>query len=324
VRVAVVIVSKDDPRIHECLEAVFNQDYPDPFEVVLVDNASKEDHFLSIRRRWSSKPGFRLLQIAGNFSGAWNQGAFGTNADVVARVDGDTIPQPNWLARLVEPLRRRPEIAWTAGAVVGPTPLRSLTQRYFHHRTLGYQGRLKGTHLPTDAVASWNVAYRLSALREVGGYDPWQRSSIDWDLHKRLSRADKKGVFVEDAVLVHDHPTRLRDFYRKEAWYRTGHYQMLLKYGLLAVGSTFILPLGYLGLLGLYTAGFLVHMQLLLVALVLTLALFVRQWAVAIMEKDEVWWIRPAFRFVEAVAATHGLLRGFFRFGVRRRPIPGA
>jgi GT2 family glycosyltransferase len=321
VRVAIVIVSKDDPRIDACLESVYAQEAPWPFHVVLVDNDSRPEHREHLRRRWGTRGDFQLLHAPGNFSAAWNQGALPADADVVARLDSDTVAHPGWLARLCRPIVDRADISWSAGPVVGPDPLRSVTQRYFHHRTLGYQRRLQGDTLPTDAVPSWNVAYRRRALIEVGGYDPWQRSSIDWDLHKRLARKGHKGVFVPDAVLTHDHPARLRDFYRKEAWYRTGQYQMMLKYGVGAMLGAITLPAAYLVLVAIALLG-LWDVRAALVAIALFVLLVLKQWLGAATERDPLWILRPAFRIVEAVAAIHGLVRGVIRFGVAHRAIP--
>ena len=60
------------------------------------------------------------------------------------------------------------------------------------------------------------------------------------------------------------------------------------------------------------------------VAAVLFFFLVLKQWLTARMEKDAVWWSRPFYRIVEASAALHGLLRGLLRFGLKRRPVPGA
>lgn len=318
-----VIVARNDPRIHGCLKSVYDQRPPFGFDVVVVDNDSTPSMRREVEARWSGHPNFRLMHAPGNFSAAWNRGAFSTSADVVVRLDSDTVAHPGWLERLVAPLRERPGVTWTAGPVVGPEPPRSLTQRYFHHRTLGYQERLRGDVLPTDAVPSWNVAYRRDALDAVGGYDPWQRSSIDWDLHKRLKLRGHAGVFVADAVLTHDHPARLSEFYRKEAWYRTGQYQMMLKYGPRAVASSLALPAAYLGLGALALAGWWDVRMAEAAALLAGLLVF-KQWLGARLERDRVWWARPFYRLVEALAAIHGLARGFVRFGVRRRPTPGA
>ncbi|MBI2078970.1 MAG: glycosyltransferase [Euryarchaeota archaeon] len=322
-RVAVVIVTRDDRRLDACLESVYAQAPPFPFDVVVVDNASRPEFHDAMRRKWAPKGNFTTRVVPGNFSAAWNEGAFACGADVLARLDSDTVAHAGWLERLVAPILFDASIAWTAGSVVGPTPLRSLTQRYFHHRTRGYEERLRGERLPTSAVPSWNVAYRRDALLDVGGYDPWQKSSIDWDLHKRLFDRGHEGRYVPDATVTHDHPARLRDFYRKEAWYRTGQYQMMLKYGPGAIRESLALPGAYLFLAAVALLG-LVDTRLAYVAGVGLFFLVLKQWLTARMEKDAVWWSRPFYRVVEAAAALHGLLRGLVRFGVRRRAVPGA
>jgi len=176
--------------------------------------------------------------------------------------------------------------------------------------------------LPTDAVPSWNVAYRREAFEAVGGYDERQEGSIDWDLHKRLGHRGYTGSFVPDAVVTHEHPARLRDFYRNETLDRTGHYQMMVKHGPIETWDVVSLPGVYLVLLAAALWG-LRDPTIGYVAALLFGLLVLKQWLSATMEQDQTWPLRPFFRLVEAVAAIHGLVRGFFRYGFRRRAREG-
>src|SRR5207247_187714 len=145
---------------------------------------------------------------------------------VLVRSDADAVPLPGWLTALATPILDG-QADWTAGPVGGASPHGSLVERYYHHRTEAYSRRLAQDADLRDAVPSWNVAYSRAILEAAGWYDPWQASSVDWDLHKRLKRFGGHGQFIPRARALHHHPTPLTEFARKEGWYRTGQYQMV-------------------------------------------------------------------------------------------------
>ena len=243
-------------------------------------------------------------------------GGHSTDAAILARIDADAIPLDGWLENLVGPLREG--IAdWTAGAVGGANIEAGVVAHYYHERTEAYNRRLARDPSLRDAVPSWNVAYRRTALQTAGWYDPWQASSVDWDLHKRLGRGGFRGQFVPDARVVHHHPTTFREFARKEAWYRTGQYQMALKYGLREMAGAFALGLAY-GLVLLLALASLVWRSFAWAAVLLLVILVAKHWIEGIRESDPLWYYRGLFRPIEGFASLYGLLRGLVRYGIRR------
>ena len=314
--VSVVITVKDDPRVITCIERVLGQTASFSFDVVVVDNGSRGETPRLLRDQFGSDARVRLLASGGNLSESWNLGGHSTDAAILARIDADAIPLEGWLENLVGPLREG--IAdWTAGAVGGANIEAGVVAHYYHERTEAYNRRLARDPSLRDAVPSWNVAYRRTALQTAGWYDPWQASSVDWDLHKRLGRGGFRGQFVPDARVVHHHPTTFREFARKEAWYRTGQYQMALKYGLREMAGAFALGLAY-GLVLLLALASLVWRSFAWAAVLLLVILVTKHWIEGIRESDPLWYYRGLFRPIEGFASLYGLLRGLVRYGIRR------
>ena len=313
--VAVVITVRNDPRVVECVDAVLAQETSFPFDVVVVDNDSTDGTARILEERYRGQPRVRLVSSKGHLSQAWNEAARAADASILARIDADARPTTGWLAALVGPILSG-AADWTAGPVGGVDPHASLVARYFHERTEAYSRRLARDPVLRDAVPSWNVAYRRSSLEAAGWYDAWQASSVDWDLHKRLVRTGSRGLFVPDARCVHHHPTTLREFARKEAWYRTGQYQMALKYGVREMAEAFILPTAYALLLVLLVAS-VVWRPLLWLALGLWVVLVAKHWIDGIRDADPMWPYRALFRPVEGFAGLYGLIRGLVRYGIR-------
>lgn len=314
--VSVVITVKDDPRIVASVDGVLSQTTSFPFHVVVIDNGSAGETPRLLRDRFESDSRVKLLSSGGNLSEAWNRAARSTPSSILVRIDADAVPLPGWLEALVLPIMDA-SADWTAGPVSGVNPDASVVARYYHERTEAYARRLAREPRLRDAVPSWNVAYRRSALETAGWYDPWQASSVDWDLHKRLLRTGARGQFVPQARVVHHHPTTLREFARKEAWYRTGQYQMALKYGALEMANGLALPIAYLLVLILVVAAF-AWAPFLWIASVLVVLLITKHWIEGIRESDPLWYYRALFRPIEGFAGLYGLLRGLVRYGVRR------
>ena len=94
----VVICTRDRPtELNRCLEAVTRLDYP-RFDVLVVDNAPGEARARDVARRWDA--GYLVEPVPG-LSRARNHGARASQTEVVAYLDDDGIPEPDWLSRLV-------------------------------------------------------------------------------------------------------------------------------------------------------------------------------------------------------------------------------
>ena len=315
--VSVVVTVKNDPRVIECAEQVLAQRTSFRFDLVVVDNGSTDETAPRLSIRFDGDRRVTLLSSGGNLSESWNHGAKAASGRVLVRIDADAIPLPGWLEALAAPLLLG-EADWTAGPVGGVSPKSSLVARYYHERTEAYSRRLERDPELRDAVPSWNVAYRRDTLEAGGWYDPWQASSVDWDLHKRLKLTGSRGKFVSAARVIHHHPETFSEFAKKEAWYRTGQYQMALKYGVRVMSVAFLLPLGY-GLLIVFAVFSFVWRPLAWLTLLLFLGLITKHWFEGIREGDPLWAYRALFRPIEGLAGLYGLLRGVARYGVRRR-----
>lgn len=319
--VSVVITVKDDLRVLDCIDAILAQKASFTYNVVVVDNGSTDETPDRLAKAYGDRDDVELLATPGNLSKAWNEAARSSEASVLVRIDADAEPLEGWLSAIAEPLLAG-DADWTAGPVEG-VHAEGLVARYFHHRTEAYCRRMEAEDELRDAVPSWNVAYRREALAAAGWYDPWQASSVDWDLHKRLARTGARGVYVPEARARHHHPETVRAFARKEAWYKTGQYQMGLKYGFGAVTSAFVLPGAYLVALGILGMGLFVPV-LGLAGVGLLVLMGIVHAVGGLREEDPVWYLRPLFRPIEALAGLYGLARGLLTYGLRSRPIPGS
>jgi GT2 family glycosyltransferase len=176
--------------LRRCLEALLAQRYQGAFEVLVCDDGS-QDGTEEMMRQWSQdEPRLCYLrQPQRGPAAARNLGIRQARAPLVLMTDDDTVPDPDWLARLVAAFHD-PGVVAAEGRV---TPGRSL--RADETAPLNEHG---GVYL------TCNLACRRDALLEAGGFDerfPFAAYE-DCDLAARL-RCRGDIAWVPEAVVVH-------------------------------------------------------------------------------------------------------------------------
>jgi glycosyltransferase involved in cell wall biosynthesis len=204
--VSVVVPAKDAAAtVVDQLEALAAQTYPDPWEIVVVDNGS-QDGTAEVVRAWSSRCADRLpcrLVEAPDGVGAGfarNRGVRLAAGDLVAFCDADDRVTPTWLDGLVA-------AALDADAVVGVSSFAALNPPWLAagrvspaRRGQPDQAALRPLFgVVTDGN---NLAVWRDALEAVGGFDESYRGgSEDKDLGYRLHGAGWRVVSTPDAVV---------------------------------------------------------------------------------------------------------------------------
>lgn len=131
-RIAVVIPCRDDAGYLEaCLAALAAQTHPADV-VIVVDNDSR-DASASVARR------FGAVVVHEPMVGIWPAAARGYDeslerADIIARLDADSRPHPDWIARLVRAFVADPSLGVLTGGAefYGGTPLQNyLGERWY-------------------------------------------------------------------------------------------------------------------------------------------------------------------------------------------------
>lgn len=188
-RIAVVIPCRDDAGyLDACLAALAQQTHPAD-RVIVVDNAST-DASADVARRHGA------VVIAEPAVGIWPAAARGydeamADADIIARLDADSRPHPDWIARLVRAFVSDPTLGVLTGGAefYGGTPL----QNY-----LGERWYVGGGHywikkwLGIPLVFGSNFAMRTPVWERVRGQVDRDDARIhdDLDLTIRLRASD--------------------------------------------------------------------------------------------------------------------------------------
>jgi GT2 family glycosyltransferase len=215
-RVSVAIVSWNGrEHLETCLAALHDQHDPGvPWEVLLLDNGSRDGTAAWVR---THHPEVRLLESSFNtgFCAANNRLVHAATGDVVAFLNNDTRPRPEWLAALVDALAAAPaDVAAVSGMIVDWSGARL----DFAEGLMTFDGHAlqRGFHRPLHAVAvpragdallfacAGNMLVRRSSFLAAGGFDDAYFAYYeDVDLGWRLWSGGERVTFAPDALVHH-------------------------------------------------------------------------------------------------------------------------
>jgi glycosyltransferase involved in cell wall biosynthesis len=214
--ISVVVCTRDRADVLEgCLAALAAQNYPD-FEVIVVDNASKDDTTREVASRFP----FRYVQEARpGLDWARNRGLAEALSSIVAYTDDDARPDPEWLTGLAKGFASDVDVV--TGLVV-PAELETIPQYLFEDAYGGMgkgfqpvlhscRGRKRVTFTPNQYGTGCNMAFRKDALQRIGGFDPALDVGTptggggDIDAFQRVLETGGALLYRPDAVVRHIH-----------------------------------------------------------------------------------------------------------------------
>jgi GT2 family glycosyltransferase len=196
--------------LEECLTALETQTYK-ATEILVVDNGSSD----SSREILTRHPRIRTIFNNGNrgFGPANNQALLESKGEIIAFVNNDTVLDPDWLARIIEPLASNSGVGMCAGK----------TLSYFHRNIIdntGHllywdgvnrgRGRMQKDEGQFDSIRSalfpsgCACVFRAETLRQIGYFDEdFYLYGDDTELGLRGRLAGWDCAFVPAAVAYH-------------------------------------------------------------------------------------------------------------------------
>jgi GT2 family glycosyltransferase len=218
--VSVAVVSWNG-RAHlaRCLEALAAQTDPGvPWEVLVLDNGSTDGTADWLGR---AHPRVRLVRSPVNlgFCAGNNRLIAEATGDAVALLNNDTLPEPGWLAALVDSLAAAPaDVAAVSGRIVDwPGERLDFARGVMtfdgHAFQPGFRRRLDSPGaeglVPADGselffACGGNMLVRRASYLAAGGFDPDYFAYLeDVDLGWRLWAGGERVLFARDAVVHH-------------------------------------------------------------------------------------------------------------------------
>src|SRR5438105_4285255 len=231
-RVSVVVCTfNGEKTLRACLDGVMELDYPD-FEVIVVNDGST-DTTLAIAAEYQ----VRVISMENcGLSVARNVGMQAATGEIVAYLDDDARPDPDWLRYLAAAFERA-DYAGVGGPNVPPSAS-SVVANCFADAP-GTPTHVLISDRDAEHIPGCNMAFRKRALEDVGGFDSQFRiAGDDVDICWRLLEVGHALGFSPAAVVWHRPRRSIRAYWRQQRnygraeamlehkWpdkYRTGH-----------------------------------------------------------------------------------------------------
>ncbi len=199
--------------LHECLQGASKLRYPN-YEVVVVSDGSTDESPAIAR----SFDGVRLIETENRgLSSARNTAAAAASGEIVAYIDDDAIPDPDWLAHVAASFESE-EVVAVGGPNVPPPQANRVAQAVANapggptHVLIGDR---EAEHIP-----GCNMAIRKRALEQIGGFDAQFRAAgDDVDVCWRLLEAGGRIAFNPGAAVCHHRRGTVRGYLRQQRAY---------------------------------------------------------------------------------------------------------
>jgi glycosyltransferase involved in cell wall biosynthesis len=176
------------------LAALARQDYADTWEIIVVDNESRDDS-MAVVDEWRERLPIRVVQATGvaECGYAKNVGAVAAAGELLAFCDADDEVRPDWLRVLVAALRRSPLVAGIFDhAKLNPPGVAAVYDK-------GDYRTPRWGFLPSGTGA--NLGLRRSLFEQLGGFRVGYPEGDDTALCWRAQLAGYELVFEPGAVV---------------------------------------------------------------------------------------------------------------------------
>ena len=200
--IAVVVPMRDARKWLPSLLAALVREWDTSFELVVVDDGSRDGSAELLQRLCRHWPKHRWQLIDGGgrgVSASRNQGVKAAKSDYIAFLDADDRPLPGRLTLPLQVLQAHPELSHVHGGW-----WRCDSKGHKQHAVRPWQegaGFSWQTFMEHKAVLPSAWTLRREAFLAVGGFDEQLRHSEDVDLGIRLAAADHQGRWIEQELV---------------------------------------------------------------------------------------------------------------------------
>jgi glycosyltransferase involved in cell wall biosynthesis len=203
-------------------------------EIVVSDDGSEPDRAQSARdsmtRTGSRSIEYLRSEVNTGVGPARNRGIAHSRGEVIAFLDDDLVPAPDYLRQTLAVHREHPEVPVIAGNLL---PLRDdVYSRFWFYRYAAVFNR-EGELYPVPMLSGGHCSFKRDFIdREMGPelFDTELRTQEDYDLYLRL-RGRGVEIRKSDRILAYNDCRRsLPAFVRQHVGYRKGGAELLRKH----------------------------------------------------------------------------------------------
>jgi GT2 family glycosyltransferase len=211
--VSVIVCTYNGKRtIRDCLEGIRKIDYPN-FEVIVVNDGSTDGS-----ETVAEEYGFRVISIPnGGLSNARNVGMRAAKGEIVAYIDDDAVPDPQWLTYLAATLLSTDHVG-VGGPNIPPADDGPVAECVAN--SPGGPVHVLLTDREAEHIPGCNMAFRKAALMAIDGFDAQFRiAGDDVDLCWRLLKRGWTLGFNPAAMVWHHRRNSVKAYWKQQMNY---------------------------------------------------------------------------------------------------------
>jgi cellulose synthase/poly-beta-1,6-N-acetylglucosamine synthase-like glycosyltransferase len=215
--ISIIITNLNDDRIFNLINTL---QHLRCFEIIVADGGSSKDH--QLRLHDLNAENLKVFVLPGPVAVTRHKVTPLIAGDITVFIDTDELPSDSeWLWKLVAPIQ-----SGSADFTFGPTkPMRPASNRIARYTDL-YDEWMYSNILPVDISkgAMGNSAWKTEIIKRLDFDTALMMGGEDYDMTIRALQAGYRGVFVPEAVLLHDQNNikTLWRFLRKKFSYLLG------------------------------------------------------------------------------------------------------
>jgi glycosyltransferase involved in cell wall biosynthesis len=213
--VSLIIATRDRcEKLARCLQSVRQISFERPWELIVVDNGSRDGTAAIVREftNIAPIPARYVFEPKPGLGNAHNAGVRIARAQILAFTDDDCYPAPDFLSSLWSAFRD-PSVGYIGGRILLYDPA-DFKGTVTHPKPV--------TFPPNSFIAAGsffggaNMAFRQEVLTEIGGFDPLFGPGAlfnceDYDAAGRASAIGWKGQYRPEVVVWHHHGRKEAD-----------------------------------------------------------------------------------------------------------------
>jgi cellulose synthase/poly-beta-1,6-N-acetylglucosamine synthase-like glycosyltransferase len=219
--VSVLIPAYNEERvIRASINELLSSNYKS-LQVIVVDDGSRDSTASIVARAFDNDSRVTLVRRPhnGGKSSALNTGLEVADGEYIVVMDADTMPDADFIGRMLQPLQQDRADAVAGNVKVSPgagliTSCQCIEYVSVLNSTRLFQGRTGNI----TTIAGAAGAMRKSTLRAVGGYSSKTKAE-DADLTLRLAHNGFRLLYVREAIVHTEAPSSWRGlFYQRVRW----------------------------------------------------------------------------------------------------------
>jgi len=194
-------------QLADSLRSLTKIHYPAAWELVIVDNGSKDETQVVIKNHTETTFLKKVIEPRPGLGRARNRGWKISQGDIIAFTDDDCYPAHDFLFSIARCFEEDPRLGFVGGRILrhDPDDYRVTVQEKTCRHEL-----CPGEFLPTGLIQGANFACRRAALESVGGFDERFGAGAffpceDVDVMARMSALGWQGAFDPRPLVYHHH-----------------------------------------------------------------------------------------------------------------------